>query len=177
MEGIKFDNLALRTLPIDPVEENYTRSVSGACFSKVDLAFAQHWKPSMFHLGQTDACEESKSGCLFSRCSETDRHRRSRNKSIHLPTVTDLSRESDFTLLGWKATGSGIQWKCPVTRHGSCCTLLVASKHSLEREQTYNVYCRLLWSSVRLLQWSIRWWWVHWSPSLLFVNEWVPACF
>jgi hypothetical protein len=35
MEDIKFDNLALRTLPIDPVEENYTRSVAGACFSKV----------------------------------------------------------------------------------------------------------------------------------------------
>jgi len=35
MEGIQFDNLALRVLPIDPVEENYTRSVSGACFSKI----------------------------------------------------------------------------------------------------------------------------------------------
>ncbi len=35
MEGIRFDNLALRVLPIDPVEENYVRSVSGACFSKV----------------------------------------------------------------------------------------------------------------------------------------------
>jgi hypothetical protein len=39
MEGIKFDNLALRTLPIDPVEENYVRNVSGACFSKVNLIF------------------------------------------------------------------------------------------------------------------------------------------
>ena len=39
MEGIKFDNLALRTLPIDPIEENYVRSVSGACFSKVDFLF------------------------------------------------------------------------------------------------------------------------------------------
>jgi len=37
MEGIRFDNLALRVLPIDPVEENYVRSVSGACFSKVNL--------------------------------------------------------------------------------------------------------------------------------------------
>ncbi|CAF2391635.1 unnamed protein product [Rotaria sp. Silwood2] len=35
MEGIKFDNLALRTLPIDSVQENYVRTVSGACFSKV----------------------------------------------------------------------------------------------------------------------------------------------
>ncbi|CAF3777533.1 unnamed protein product [Adineta steineri] len=35
MDEIKFDNLALRTLPIDPVEENYVRTVSGACFSKV----------------------------------------------------------------------------------------------------------------------------------------------
>ena len=36
MEGLKFDNLALRTLPIDPIEENYVRSVSGACFSRVN---------------------------------------------------------------------------------------------------------------------------------------------
>ncbi|CAF4074933.1 unnamed protein product [Rotaria magnacalcarata] len=35
MEGMKFDNLALRVLPIDPIEENYVRTVSGACFSKV----------------------------------------------------------------------------------------------------------------------------------------------
>ncbi|CAF1151995.1 unnamed protein product [Rotaria sordida] len=35
MEGIKFDNLALRVLPIDQVQENYVRTVSGACFSKV----------------------------------------------------------------------------------------------------------------------------------------------
>lgn len=39
MDQIKFDNLALRTLPIDPVEENYVRSVSGACFSKVNIYF------------------------------------------------------------------------------------------------------------------------------------------
>ena len=36
MESIRFDNLALRALPIDPVEENYVRTVSGACFSKVN---------------------------------------------------------------------------------------------------------------------------------------------
>jgi hypothetical protein len=41
MEKIKFDNLALKTLPIDPVEENYVRSVSGACFSKVNILFNQ----------------------------------------------------------------------------------------------------------------------------------------
>lgn len=35
MDGIRFDNLALRVLPIDPIEENYTRSVPGACFSRV----------------------------------------------------------------------------------------------------------------------------------------------
>ncbi|CAF1394016.1 unnamed protein product, partial [Didymodactylos carnosus] len=34
-QNIKFDNLALKTLPIDPVEENYTRTVSNACFSRV----------------------------------------------------------------------------------------------------------------------------------------------
>jgi hypothetical protein len=41
MKELKFDNLALKTLPIDPVEENYVRSVSGACFSKVNLLFNQ----------------------------------------------------------------------------------------------------------------------------------------
>ena len=35
MEEIRFDNLALRVLPMDPVEENYVRTVSGACFSRV----------------------------------------------------------------------------------------------------------------------------------------------
>lgn len=35
MDDLKFDNLALRTLPIDPIEDNYVRSVSGACFSRV----------------------------------------------------------------------------------------------------------------------------------------------
>ena len=35
MEKIRFDNLALRVLPLDPVDENYVRTVSGACFSRV----------------------------------------------------------------------------------------------------------------------------------------------
>lgn len=35
LETLNFDNLALRSLPIDGVKENYVRSVSGACFSKV----------------------------------------------------------------------------------------------------------------------------------------------
>lgn len=35
MENIRFDNLALRVLPIDPIEENYVRTVSAACFSRV----------------------------------------------------------------------------------------------------------------------------------------------
>jgi len=39
MDDLKFDNLALRTLPIDPVEDNYVRSVSGACFSRVNLQY------------------------------------------------------------------------------------------------------------------------------------------
>jgi serine/tyrosine/threonine adenylyltransferase len=39
MDGIKFDNLALRVLPIDPVKENYVRSVAGACFSRVNMNF------------------------------------------------------------------------------------------------------------------------------------------
>lgn len=35
LETLKFDNLALRSLPIDSVADNYVRSVAGACFSKV----------------------------------------------------------------------------------------------------------------------------------------------
>ncbi|XP_041372040.1 protein adenylyltransferase SelO, mitochondrial-like [Gigantopelta aegis] len=35
LETLNFDNLALRSLPIDPVEENHVRQVSGACFSRV----------------------------------------------------------------------------------------------------------------------------------------------
>lgn len=37
MENIKFDNLALRVLPIDSIQENYVRNVPGACFSKVNF--------------------------------------------------------------------------------------------------------------------------------------------
>ncbi|XP_048731129.2 protein adenylyltransferase SelO, mitochondrial-like [Ostrea edulis] len=35
LESLNFDNLALRSLPIDPEKENSIRQVSGACFSKV----------------------------------------------------------------------------------------------------------------------------------------------
>lgn len=35
--ALNFDNKALRTLPIDEIEENYVRSVSGACFSRVKV--------------------------------------------------------------------------------------------------------------------------------------------
>merc|ERR1719374_297896 len=35
LESLKFDNLALRTLPIDPQTEVYPRQVPGACFSRV----------------------------------------------------------------------------------------------------------------------------------------------
>jgi uncharacterized protein YdiU (UPF0061 family) len=35
LESLNFDNLALRSLPIDPEKENFIRQVSGACFSKV----------------------------------------------------------------------------------------------------------------------------------------------
>lgn len=33
--NLKFDNSALRILPLDPETENYVRQVSGACFSRV----------------------------------------------------------------------------------------------------------------------------------------------
>lgn len=36
LESLKFDNLALRTLPIDPVKENFVRQVNSSCFSMVD---------------------------------------------------------------------------------------------------------------------------------------------
>ena len=36
LETLNFDNLALRTLPIDSEERNYVRTVAGACFSKVE---------------------------------------------------------------------------------------------------------------------------------------------
>lgn len=35
LETLNFDNLVLRTLPIDPIKENYVREVKNACFSKV----------------------------------------------------------------------------------------------------------------------------------------------
>jgi len=35
VENLKFDNLALRTLPVDPQTEVYPRQVPGACFSRV----------------------------------------------------------------------------------------------------------------------------------------------
>jgi hypothetical protein len=34
-ETLKFDNLVLRTLPIDSISENYVREVKNACFSRV----------------------------------------------------------------------------------------------------------------------------------------------
>lgn len=34
-ETLNLDNLALRTLPIDPITENYVREVKNACFSRV----------------------------------------------------------------------------------------------------------------------------------------------
>lgn len=41
-ETLKFDNKVLRTLPIDPVTENYIREVKNACFSKVFSLFVLH---------------------------------------------------------------------------------------------------------------------------------------
>ncbi|GFS38767.1 protein adenylyltransferase SelO, mitochondrial [Nephila pilipes] len=35
LKSLKFDNLAIRRLPVDPEERNYVRTVNGACFSKV----------------------------------------------------------------------------------------------------------------------------------------------
>lgn len=36
-ETLNFDNLALRSLPIDTITENYVREVKNACFSKVKV--------------------------------------------------------------------------------------------------------------------------------------------
>ncbi|XP_060077321.1 protein adenylyltransferase SelO, mitochondrial-like [Ylistrum balloti] len=38
LETLNFDNLALRSLPIDSEKEVFTRQVSGACFSKINLS-------------------------------------------------------------------------------------------------------------------------------------------
>ena len=35
LESLKFDNLVLKKLPVDKKNENFTRTVSGACFSLV----------------------------------------------------------------------------------------------------------------------------------------------
>ncbi len=35
LENLNFDNLVLRSLPIDPIKDNYVRVVNGACFSLV----------------------------------------------------------------------------------------------------------------------------------------------
>ena len=35
LETLEFDNKALRRLPLDAIEDNYVRSVSNACFSRV----------------------------------------------------------------------------------------------------------------------------------------------
>lgn len=35
MSNLKFDNSALRILPVDPIKENYVREVPSACFSRV----------------------------------------------------------------------------------------------------------------------------------------------
>lgn len=52
-ETLKFDNLALRTLPLDSIEENYVRNVSGACFSHVPLAPLE--KPTMMSYSMSAA--------------------------------------------------------------------------------------------------------------------------
>ena len=38
LESLNFDNLVLRSLPIDPSEEIHPRQVKGACFSKMKLS-------------------------------------------------------------------------------------------------------------------------------------------
>jgi uncharacterized protein YdiU (UPF0061 family) len=36
LESLRFDNVAVRSLPVDPVEDNYIRAVKNACWSKVE---------------------------------------------------------------------------------------------------------------------------------------------
>lgn len=36
LESLKFDNVALQSLPLDPVKENFVRQVPNACFSLVE---------------------------------------------------------------------------------------------------------------------------------------------
>lgn len=51
LETLNFDNLALRSLPIDKEDDNYVRSVSGACFSKVKPTPVK--KPSLVAISQS----------------------------------------------------------------------------------------------------------------------------
>ena len=39
LETLNFDNLALKRLPIDPIEDNYVREVRNACFSRVKQSY------------------------------------------------------------------------------------------------------------------------------------------
>lgn len=41
-ETLNFDNQTLRTLPIDPITENYVRQVKNAMFSRVSESFLFH---------------------------------------------------------------------------------------------------------------------------------------
>ncbi|KAJ8307321.1 hypothetical protein KUTeg_015405 [Tegillarca granosa] len=65
LETLKFDNLVLRSLPIDGEEENYRRKVSGACFSKV--------KPTPVKNPQLVAVSLPAMGLLDLPLSETER--------------------------------------------------------------------------------------------------------
>lgn len=76
MDKVKFDNLALKVLPVDSVEENYVRTVSGACFSRVNSLNGTYdrYIRSCFYLGQTNTSEKSKISCLVERCSSIIGH-------------------------------------------------------------------------------------------------------
>lgn len=78
-ETLKFDNLLLRSLPIDSNEDNYVRTVSGACMSRVPLEPLE--KPTMvaYSLSAAELLDISKDQLERQEAAEY------MSGSIHLP--------------------------------------------------------------------------------------------
>lgn len=169
MEGIQFDNLALRTLPIDPVEENYVRSVSGACFSRVNLFVSKClWDDWFIDKGETNSSEKSEAGGLFARCSEANRcWRKCREGSRSIRrNLWSIRFSQDERQLAQVFSGNVLlpgmdpAAHCKYSEYSGFYSIssddsMFTRGRKLEPE-TVSLYSRLLWPSIRLFQWSIR---------------------
>lgn len=74
-ESLNFDNLALKTLPIDPITKNYVREVKNSCFSRVCQFFkinSHYFKSSTLYTwsGYTNSLRKPQNGCLFKNSNE-----------------------------------------------------------------------------------------------------------